>query len=405
MQAAAISDNFEGTLSPIQTVPSYSIDVLIQTVAQSLFQAASVCTDPICKAHEYFRQWSVVNHLSKTDQKTSVLYKKIFLGVGFTLYSSLALFTTLPGIALRASAIYLLKKPFLHLQTQAPFKHLDKDAGFSLLSWNICCVGGGYSISDGGVYPWISRIDRIAQEILSKNPDVVCLHETFDTSSSLHLYEKLKNAGYHDFYFNIGPRTLGVSSGHFIASKYKIENAEFHLFPQDILSGRAKHASKGLFSFDLLSDQNQFATICVTHLQHSETPQFPEKTEVESRKQQMQFILSKIEKLAHKKIVFTGDLNLDEREYKKSSWRYQFDRGTIQTGKSWGGDTFCTKIIEGNKKSSKALTLDYTFVPKKGPFAISTSFVETGFDPHIYSEKALSDHKGLLSHISLKQAS
>jgi hypothetical protein len=41
-------------------------------------------------------------------------------------------------------------------------------------------------------------------------------------------------------------------------------------------------------------------------------------------------------------------------------------------------------------------------IRKGGRGALTTSFIETGFDPALFKEKALSDHKGLFSIISIQ---
>jgi len=85
-----------------------------------------------------------------------------------------AVFTILPGAALRSLGSYLQTNPFIYMQGSSNDKVLPKDHSFSLLSWNICGIVGGYAISDGGVLPWSFRIDDIIQsyflEISAQNP-------------------------------------------------------------------------------------------------------------------------------------------------------------------------------------------------------------------------------------------
>src|SRR5207302_2011714 len=127
-----------------------------------------------------------------------------------------------------------------------------------LLSWNICCTGAGFSISDGGVVPWKERIDEIAAKIVQTNADLNCLYETIDVQSAFYLYDKLKGQGYRHFYFNMGPRAIGPASGMFVSSKYQIKNPEFTPFSVDTLVGRTKAISKGVFTFDLHSQGANF---------------------------------------------------------------------------------------------------------------------------------------------------
>lgn len=61
-----------------------------------------------------------------------------------------------------------------------------------------------------------------------KDADFVCLHEVLDNPEAFHIFIDLKNQ-YSHFYFNIGPRSFGASSGIFVASKYKIANNDYEL--------------------------------------------------------------------------------------------------------------------------------------------------------------------------------
>ena len=83
--------------------------------------------------------------------------------VGIVGFAAVALVTTLPGIGLRGFAAYMQKEPFLVWKTEDKGKSLPLNRTFSLLSWNVCCTAGGYSISDGGVMPWASP-DEFATE-------------------------------------------------------------------------------------------------------------------------------------------------------------------------------------------------------------------------------------------------
>ena len=363
------------------------------------FQAASYLTDPLSKSHEFYRRTFVVEALHPTANAISNLARKISLYIGMVGWAALAVFTTLPGAALRHFGSNLQTQPFTYSQGLSKGKVLSLDRSFSLLSWNICGVGGGYSISDGGVLPWSFRIDNITNKIIEKNADVNCLSEVFDIKSALYISEKLKRCGYSHFYFNMGPKAIGVSAGLLVASKYNIKNPEFSPFPQDSLVGRTKKVSKGVFAFDLESQGQNFARIYSTHLQHSEEPQFPTTEEVDDRKKQMQIIVDKANTLRDRCIVVTGDLNLDDNEYNASFWHNRFQKGDGfgAFDKTWGGDEFCSRMV--GRRISTPLNLDHTMIVKGTARSISTSLVPTGFNPSTFKAEALSDHAGLLSRI------
>lgn len=380
-------------------LPEFSFEGVLDDVASGLFVAASYLTDPVCRVREFYWSVQTVDALNPEAYAISNAVRKAALGAGIVGWASLALFTTLPGIALRSLAAYLQKNPFIYVHGDAQDKTLPLDGSFSLLSWNICCVCAGYSISDGGVVPWEQRIDAIIDKILDTNADVNCLYETFDAKSAFYIAERLKQKGYNHIYFNIGPRAIGVSSGILIASKYKIAGVEFTPFPQDALVGRTKNASKGIFAFDLESCGESFARIHSTHLQHSEESLFPTEEEVEARKKEMQIMMDKVCAVRDRCIVVTGDLNLDDDEYNSSSWQHYFQKGDAyyDPDRTWGGNEFFA-LLKGERVSGP-LNLDHTMILNGTARSISTSLVRTGFNAAMYQPEALSDHEGLLSII------
>jgi exonuclease III len=305
------------------------------------------------------------------------------------------------GIALRFVGLQAQVAPFIYLKGDKEDKNLPLEKSFSLLSWNICCIGGGYPISDGGVSPWSMRIKSVVEKVLEKNADVNCLYEVFDVQTAFTLFQAMKEKGYTHFYFNMGAKSIGTSSGIFVASKYKISHPEFIPFTEDMLVGRTKHSGKGAFSFDIESQGKTFATIVTTHMQHSELPEFPTDEEVLARKMQMELVLKKVEKAYDRCVVVTGDLNLDDHEYNRSFWKRYFEKGDAFSSlqKTWDGDLFCANLV--GKKASGPLNLDHTMLRRGSARLIKTDLVKTGFDAKVFNKEALSDHCGLISQIHL----
>lgn len=60
--------------------------------------------------------------------------------MGIVASSFLSVGTALSGAVLRGITSYLEKEPFIYYQGKLPQRALKDD--FSLLSWNICCIGG-----------------------------------------------------------------------------------------------------------------------------------------------------------------------------------------------------------------------------------------------------------------------
>jgi hypothetical protein len=115
----------------------------------------------------------------------------------------------------------------------------------------------------------------------------------------------------------------------------------------------------------------------------------------------MQIIVDKVNAVRDRCVVITGDLNLDDEEFRASSWRSRFQKGDDfgNTEKTWGGDAFCARMM--GKRISGALNLDHTMVAKGTAGAMSTTLVHTGFDPVNFKKEALSDHAGLFTQITL----
>ncbi|MDE3047207.1 MAG: hypothetical protein KGI83_02535 [Verrucomicrobiota bacterium] len=354
-------------------------------------------TDPVCYARE---TWVKAQLVEEGDSKISCLARKIFFYLSAVFFALVALLTTLPGVALRGAASYLQETPYC-TEVVGSGKQLPSDGAFTLLSWNICCIGAGYSITDGDVVPWQEdRLNKIADKIIEKNADVNCLYEVFDWKAACQLKEKLKGAGYTHFYYNIGARGIGASSGIMVASKYAMDQPAFTPFPQETLVGRTQYCSKGVLSFDLQSRGRSFARLFATHLQHSELPESPTPDEVQGRVRQMQLIVDQVDQVRDRCVILTGDLNLDDAEYAASAWHALFERGN-QIEKTWRGDRFCANLV--GKPESKALNLDYTLARLGTAQTIHHSIVETGYDPAVYRPEALSDHLGILTEVQLIQ--
>lgn len=367
-----------------------------EKVYEAAYRVASWCTDPVCKAHELFRRASIVDvvypeaYKVETWARKSILYLATIPCAFFSIHSIF-------GIAIRYIASTLQTRPFLYSQGEAEIKELSDE--ISLLSWNLCCVPGGYSITDGGVLPWSYRIGPLIGAIEDQKADVVCLYEIFDIQTALCLIEGLKKS-YNHFYFNIGPNILGPSSGLFVASKFNVGDPQFTPFPQDALDGRAKFCKKGIFSFDIKNQDERIARIFSTHLQHSEIPDRPTSEEKMARVKEMDLLLGQCEGEGTSVIV-TGDFNLDDNELEESEWKGRFNRGHIEReGSTWGGDQFCAGLV--GKKASLPSNLDHTMIfINNSESTVSTSFVETGFNGEKFNCTALSDHKGLFSKIKI----
>jgi hypothetical protein len=353
----------------------------------NIYTIASYLMDPLCATRTAQKQIIVTNDLypnasslKKTIIKSSLALKTIGCGIAAGLITPVSLLY-------RSVMFTVCDKPFIHVTGNGSQIFSDQiKNNISLLSWNLCCVPAGYSITDGGVLPWPNRIKKLIDVIKIYNPDVLCLYEIFDIQTANILVSELGNK-FCDFYYNIGPCVIGLSSGLFVASKYHIIDANYTPFPKEALDGRAKFSRKGFFNFTLStkwqaksssfalsegnkvtmvsepvasrikvrgtrfgdtagdftirSKQNQNIKFYTTHLQHSEIPVNPTLGEINARKKEMEMIVDHIasNSLSNDIIIVTGDLNLDDNEYANSDWNKIFNKGVIHNDYDPIGDS------------------------------------------------------------------
>ena len=378
-----------------------SADAPSGRLTTAVFRLASCLTDPVCRCHERYRLIAVVDLLNPGASRLANTGRKLLLLAGLCGHAILAALATAPGIALRHVAARLQRHPYLHRRSHGPAKTLPADRTFSLLSWNVCCVGGGYPISDGGVMPWPARIGAIVDAIVRQEADVVCLYEVFDLHAALYLTDRLMDAGYVHCFYNIGPRGMGVNSGILVASRYLVGNPTFTPFPVETLVGRTKSAAKGVFAFDLHSGPHAFARVYTTHLQHSEECMYPTPEEEAGRAAQMRIVMDGVSAAPPRCTVVTGDLNIDDDEYHSSAWRHRLEKGDRYRDpqRTWGGDAFCARLV--GKRVSESLNLDHTMLVRGTAKGLETSLVDPGYDAGQFRREALSDHGALVSRVSV----
>jgi len=347
-------------------------------LAACLLRGSDYLSKPLfalCESYQWIRNidrlYTTESAFMRGVRKVALVFQMVFLSLAVPV-------CLLPAFFLRGIGNCFLKHEFLYEQGTPSEKLLDENQrAFTLLSWNVCCIPG-FSL-ESGVMPYPSRIERVAQRIIQESCDVVCLYEVFDNIAAGQMHKALAASGYAHFYFNIGPRNLGLNSGLFVASKFAVQNPQFIPFKNN------KQIERGAFSFDLLSAQSRFARVFTTHLHSSEISTAPKAEEIAMRKEQMERI---IEELPKEEIctVIAGDLNLDDEELKNSSWHTRFDQGEISGGKSWGS-------------YSDGLNLDHVMLVKNPTLLIQTVVKEVGFDPDQLKEEALSDHAILCTHV------
>jgi hypothetical protein len=377
-------------------------------IKESSIVAASYLTDPVCMMHISFRQSSTVDDLNPDSYRVANWARKSFYWGKAGFCAGLAI-ASLPGMAIRYAVCRLQKEPYTHRRGGAPEK-ITHNGQFTQFAANVACNSSGHSITDAGVVPWPYRIEALARKILRQNADVVTLYEVFDPEAAYSLFEKMKGE-YAHFYFNMGPRVIGVNSGIFVASKYAIKNPKFIPFPKDMLVDRTKNAEKGIFSCDLECANRIFATIITSHLQHSEEPAHATPDESRARWREMNMIMDEVHQTAQDRaVILVGDLNIDDLEYETYlPWISEFTKNHNFKGKfTWGGDGWCKKLVGGQR--SGPLNLDHCLLVKGTAQNIATDLVTSAGDDNIefdgdkFQAGPLSDHNWLLSRITLRSS-
>ena len=366
-----------------------------------IFYTAARLTDSACRCHELYHRLHIVNELHQDSYRITNFARQAFILSKLTAFAAIATITTVPGVLLRILASHLRNEPFTYMSGNAPEK-AHPDGSFSALSWNLCCLAGGFSINEAALVPWRDRIDNVIEKIIEEDADVISLYEIFDTEAAFYLQDKLKEI-YPHFYLDVGNLTVGASSGLFVASKFDVVQAEFTRFPEDMILDDSKYCSKGVFSFSIAaenSNDSPFAVIHATHLQHSEETSFPQADEIAARAMQMQLVARKVETNTAIASLLIGDFNFDQEEISTSEWTRNFDQDqSIENIPTWGGDRFSSERL--GRQISSPTKLDYSFLRKDTAASIQTKLIETGYDGNSLNKDALTDHLGLVTTIEL----
>lgn len=432
------------TVSYNRYIPT-NIQELTSFTQSSLLKTASYLTDPLCKARESYVRLQALDDLSEASPKIKGLllsaanlpfcsflkedgYDKWveswYLKVALLGYGIISPITTPLGIALRSLTANLSYGP-LHYTGSFPEKERTGNT-FTHFFRNICGIKAGYDIEEGAQMPikddldlaGNTRLDRLIEQIKEQDPDVLCLNEVYDINDAHYITNALKDR-YAHFVLNCGPRSIGPSSGLFFATKFAASNVEFIPFPKEMLVENAKYCEKGALFVDIKDSQGKLATVALTHAQHSDAVRHGTNAEKQARADELKFIFDRIS--TKDRVILTGDLNMDDQEmqesqnapiYNQFSKAYQYFSGDDEDF-TWGGDLWYVGFgNRGNslvrasdrkepRKASTGCNLDHTMV--KGLTKIETVLTKdpTPYDPNKISKDSLSDHRGLLSTITL----
>jgi endonuclease/exonuclease/phosphatase family metal-dependent hydrolase len=302
--------------------------------------------------------------------------------------------------------------PYTFFRGQALPKE-NQGEGFSLLTWNLCFLPEPISLIFGGIYPWKHRIDGIIHILKSTKPDVICLQEIFQEKAAYQLIDALKEQ-YAFFYFNIAPKnfalnrhSIGLGSGLFIASKYALKSPYWKKFDHVLMNG----LERGYFSFEV-NNNDKKTIIFTTHLESS----LPGIEAEQIRAEQLQEIISAMEKKSSSPVVLCGDLNiylgtsepaekiLRRKFYDPFNQDLQEVSSVNCTYCDYTGYLWPDYFLNSKRNSDFPLLsiLDYTLIFKnysgeEEHLIPSKKIIRAG--NHYSPESALSDHHGLLTTI------
>ncbi len=299
--------------------------------------------------------------------------------------------------------------PYQYLETAAQSQPLPKN--LKILTLNTCCLPYFQSLLFSGVRPWPERITSLVDIIKKNDPDILCLQECFDRSASREFYEQLQDR-YKYFFINVDPKcfgftlkSLGLGSGLLIASKVPVTAPIYEKF-----AVQGPFINRGFFSFILQKEDGKTGVRIVnTHLDTNDTEQAKMV-----RCKQMQQIIAKIaENGSIYPTLLCGDLNIPFQSKEPAEEIIKNHFTSLYTEK-------IKKVTIHNRTYSDLRSfwydpkkfvvvpeiIDYILVfngenqqKKLSKNLCNTTLIKT--HSVLNPEKALSDHQGILSAISL----
>lgn len=298
--------------------------------AAMFLTAASKLTNPICWCSSYAHRILAPFLPGEYGFKPTAVEEgalRSFYFLKFCLLTPVSVPLGGAGIGCRCIASSLLTDNFCYLPGRAKSLNSLKNNTLTVITWNVCGIGGSMELSHGGVRDWNERVEEIAQEIKHQNADIICLQEVHDTCFGDSLYTRLKN-DYAHFYMHLGPNPLGSNSGNYIASKYPLEDFTFTEFDASLGSG--KWQKKGFANFNVFAEGKPIIHIIATHFQYGQMIEGEGKI-IAVRKKQLSQIMDSCNYCYSKNlpVLLLGDLNIEfgSKEFQNSVLASHFKHG------------------------------------------------------------------------------
>lgn len=301
----------------------------------------------------------------------------------------------------RSAGFYFQKDGFTHIRGSAPEVAIQ-EAQAKVMTWNIRGHGGGLHYKEGGVIHWRSRIDRIIEEIVKEDPEVIVLQEIYDPALVESIVDRLKSS-YANFYTHMGASTWGKGSGCMVITKCAVKS-----FNHVDFTKTDHKTARGFETLEIKAspeDSAPCARIIGTQLSFGKD---------RGLERQMQ-IAQIVDTLAREKLamptLFVGSLNLDRDGSDEGAFLSRYLYHSYLDAKPTHSDELVSQwapIYDGQEASS-----DFISFFKRNPVSdcrvfpvverkiqLLDSHLVRGFDENYDTKKALSDHHAVVTTVS-----
>jgi endonuclease/exonuclease/phosphatase family metal-dependent hydrolase len=164
------------------------------------------------------------------------------------------------GIGLCALA-NLARRDFVFIYPELPGAPPEQNERFSITSFNVAFMPEFIAVRNG-IRPTAERSREVPGAVTELDGDIVCLQEAFNEEAVL---KTAQNLGAYPYKVMLaGQRTLGLSSGLCLFSKFPLENVTF--WKHEARGGIEVYANKGLIGATVRLPGNRIAYVFNTHL-------------------------------------------------------------------------------------------------------------------------------------------
>lgn len=316
---------------------------------------------------------------------TYIFFTAVILGAGSKLF--------------RALGFYFQKDGFTHIRGEADEVALINGEA-KVMTWNIRGHGGGLHYAEGGVVHWKSRVDQIAEKILSENPHVIVLQEVCDTALVEALVDRLGGV-YAHFYAHLGFSTWKSDNGCLVITKCAVEsfsNTDFEKSDEKV---------RGFQTIEIKTAPDAEAP-CARIIGTQLTPG---KGQQETRMEQIAEI---VDTVARQKLslptLFVGNLNLDRDSQDEGAYLSQYLYHSYLAIEPTHSDALVSQwapIFEGQEESRDFISFFKRSAPDGRTFPVLErgirlidSHLVRGYDENYNTKTAVSDHHAVVTTIS-----